>query len=93
MKLKEIIHIADLAYPDGLVGLHFDEKRGRAKKKSPMGHGDDLARFICAELCETYDKKASDKKQMEEAARVMTTAVKEVGDVAMALRYRLEEMC
>lgn len=92
MTLKKIIDIADKTYPDGLIGLYFNEKTGRAKKTTSPGYGDGLARFICMELCETYDKDASDEKQLAEAIRVMETAQREVQDVVTALHKTQERI-
>ena len=73
MKLKTLIEIANKAYPDGMVGLYFDEPDGH--------HGDTLAKFISRELTETFDETASDEVQLETARRVMLTAANEISSV------------
>lgn len=72
--LKDIIQIADRVYPDGLVG--------QAAKRKKVGDG--LAEFIYRELKETFDPKASALDQVNEAKRVMETAVRETSAVAQA---------
>jgi NurA-like 5'-3' nuclease len=76
MKLSTIINIADRAYPDGLVRQAFKTKKSV---------GDGLAKFIVHELAETYDPKASNLDQLEEATRVVYNARRELTDVAEAL--------
>jgi hypothetical protein len=69
MKLKDIITIADKAYPDGLM--------------NSAEQGDRLAQFIKMELRETYDAKASTKEQLKEAERCIDVAywqLKLIGD-------------
>jgi len=76
MKLEEIIEIADEGYPDGLVLASFQGMRV----------GDTLAEFVAREIKETYDAKASDKKQLAEAVRVIKTAREELQSVERHLR-------
>jgi len=80
MKLDKIIDIADKVYPDGMVGLYFQEEKD---------HGDTLAQFIAIELKETYDKNAKTEDQLTEAVRVMDTAIRELTSVRDALDDRL----
>ena len=84
MELKNIIGIADMAYPDGLIKLAFENERV----------GDGLAEFIVRELKDTYDEKASSLEQLQEAARVMESARRELTTVAetLELSARAEEM-
>ena len=72
--LKDIIQIADRAYPDGLVG--------RADRKEKVGDG--LATFIASELKETFDSDASALDQVREALRALNVARREVEAVAEA---------
>jgi hypothetical protein len=82
MKLSTIISIANMAYPDGLVEQAFQEG----------DHvGDGLAEFIVRELRDTYDPKASSLDQLEEAARVMESALKELTDVKEAFELAYNE--
>jgi hypothetical protein len=81
MKLSTIISIANMAYPDGLVEQAFQGDHV----------GDGLAEFIVRELRDTYDPKASSLDQLEEAARVMESALKELTDVKEALELAYNE--
>ncbi len=83
MKLRELIKLANAAYPDDCIIRNFDERRGGLSDKST---GDMLARFICSELCRTYDPKAPKEYQLGTAISVMTTAHEELGRVLAALR-------
>lgn len=80
MELKEIIKIADSSYPDGLIGQYF-EARGTDQEESL---GDGLARFICMEICDTYDESASNDDQFSEAIRVVSRAREELQAVQSA---------
>jgi len=75
MTLKELVKIASEAYPDDLVQQYHDSEGG----------GDTLAEFIARELSDTFDEKASDAEQLEEALRAMSTAHRELGNVVTAL--------
>lgn len=86
MKLKELIAIADEAYPDGLVALYTNDKTGKFEDGP---HGDGLARFIACELCETFEPKASKKDQLNEAVRVLERAQSELQEVIDALIMKL----
>lgn len=78
MKLKDIIKVASEAYdkhePDLIV---------RASKGEDVG--DTLAVFIAIELKETYDRKASTPDQLQEARRVIGSAVSQLTNVHEAL--------
>jgi len=77
MKLSEIIAIADQAYPDGLVQMHFEDPKGE--------HGDTLAEFIVRELQDVYDAEASSQDQLAEAVQAMRRARDELEGVLAAL--------
>jgi len=71
VKLKEIIKIASDAYGcDGVLQRYYDDYS--------TDHGDGLAKFLVAEITDTYDETATDKEQLKEAYRVMETAKTEV---------------
>lgn len=89
MKLEEIIAIADAAYADGFVGEYFDPKTQKAKE---LKLGDTLARFIVIELCETYDSKASEADQLNEAQRVLAMARDELESVIVAFGNKMIEL-
>lgn len=76
MTLAELIKIADAAYDDGLIELCF--------KKPNKDHGDTLAKFIAAELKDTFDEDASDDNQLLEASRCMGSAMRQLGGVQSA---------
>jgi len=86
MRLDAIIRIADKAYPDGLVGQAYKQ----IKAKKPVSVGDTLAEFIAREITETYEPTAGTKVQLDEAIRVMETAVREVEAVRSALAIERE---
>ena len=71
MRLKEIIAIADEAYPDGLL------------RCAELGDG--LAKFIKLELRETYDPKAPRLTQVDTAVGNLERAQRELGAVVDAL--------
>lgn len=71
MKLKDIISIADKAYPGGLLQC--------------AENGDRLAQFIKMELRETYDSKISSLDQVNGALKSMEYAQKELTAVIHAL--------
>jgi hypothetical protein len=81
MKLKALIEIIDAAYPDGLVGLHYKNPRGK--------HGDGLARFIAQEIKETFEPAASDTEQLENAIEKMQTAENEISGIIRALNQAI----
>jgi len=99
MKLREIIAIADNAYPDGRIGEvygYFLEAE-RALARHPWREaselvGDSLAVFIAIELVETYDACDCDFDQMAEAVRVMVRARQELENVELALAHQYERM-
>lgn len=84
MTLDKIIEIASAAYDpeDPLVQIAYE---------TGCEVGDTLASFIAIELAETYDAKASDAEQLEEARRVMCRARREVQAVERAFEVKLEE--
>jgi len=101
MKLSTIINIADKAYPDGLVGQAFKKGTALSKRHGSSaidylsgvpGVGDGLAEFIARELRDTYDPKAPSLEQLEEAARVMHNARRELVDVAEALELKYNKL-
>ena len=87
MTLNDIIKIADEAYgPDGCVLAYHQDPEGE--------HGDTLAEFIAIELRENFyesvsdDEPVSDAEQMDEAARVMVSALRQLAAVAAAFENR-----
>lgn len=76
MKLKDLIAIADENYPDGRVGMYFQNPSGN--------HGDGLAEFIVRELKDTFDPHSTDLAQQLAADRVMESAAESLHEVASA---------
>jgi len=88
MKLRQLIDIANDAYPDDRIEMAHRVREGRAEKEDV---GDGLALFIESELVETFDPGSNDKYQLGEAVRVMRTARDELLAVYDALSDRLAE--
>jgi len=83
MKLGMIVAAADKYYPEAFVSRHFDLERARVRNKRA---GDDLAKFIVAELLETFDKAAVDDVQVGEAIRVLEQAKTDLESSLRGLR-------
>ena len=94
MDANDLMEIVHEAYPDETTRECWDEKLRRARCPSRGGlckvrAGDTLAEFIVQELFETYDKDASDEKQLARALSVLDVALNDLGAVAAALNRRL----
>ena len=81
MKLVELLNKANEGYDDGFLENYFDPKTG----DFIQGKGDVLAEFIVVELSETFDSKASDEAQIQEALRAMEMARGDISSVIEAL--------
>lgn len=77
MTLDELIDIADGAYDDGLVRQYFEDP--------DENHGDTLAEFVVHEISDTFDPDLPREKQIAEAIRLMTSAIRQLQDVVSAL--------
>ena len=77
MTKKQIIEIADAAYPDGL--------------RFCVGNGDTLAKFILVELSETYEGRKPATYQLEAAYDDVLVAREDLELVARALEGRLQQ--
>ena len=77
MELEELIKIASAGYPDGLVMLYF--------KEPDTHHGDGLAKFVMAELSDTYEDEGTDEEQLAAAVHYIETAQKQLHEVITAL--------
>jgi len=74
VELRELIKIADEAYDeDGLIMAYHEDPEGN--------HGDTLAKFIATELAETFEEGTGDVHQLDEAARVMDVALRQLDRV------------
>ena len=82
MTLKELLDLANAAYPDGQLAEYYDVNGNFVDNKHG---GDGLARFIVVEITETYDAKASKTRQVEEAMRVMARARDDIEEVLREL--------
>lgn len=82
MTLQSILEIADAHYPDGMILAHWDTLKGKPRTRSA---GDTLALFVVNEIYETYDPRATDARQLHEAARVIQRAIDELVAVQGAL--------
>lgn len=71
LTLLELLNLANEAYPDGFLAEYYDAKTGQ---RLPGG-GDSLARFIVAELSETFDPDASRQAQLREARIALNRAI------------------
>ena len=76
MTMEDLIKLADDAYDDGLVQEYFEDRDGQ--------HGDTLAKFIAMELEDTFDPDLPTEKQIAEAIRLMTSAIRQLQDVVSA---------
>ena len=90
MKIGELIALASEAYDaDGVMMSYWNSKTNKPKRGR---YGDSLAEFVVQELYETFDPKASDSKQLEEAIRVMDIAASQLVDVVVRFRQRRNEV-
>ena len=85
MKINELLEIVHQAYPNEQTRCCWDP----IGRQVCPGSGDTLAEFVVQEIAETYDPKATDKAQLEEAARLMRWACIELEAVIKALEARL----
>ncbi len=81
LSLVELLNLANDVYPDGFLGEYFNPETGEQQQ----GSGDTLARFIVAELTETFDPDASRTSQLTEARIALTNAIDVLGQVAEGL--------
>jgi hypothetical protein len=79
--LLELLNLANEAYPDGFLAEYYDARTGERQR----GGGDSLARFIVAELSETFDPGAAHAAQLEEARNALNHAVDDLERVIEAL--------
>lgn len=84
MTLNDMINRAANGYPDGYVLVYWDPKKQRVKQ-NPVNGGDTLAKFIAAELKDTFDPDAPEANQVETAVAALQRAVDELQGVISAL--------
>lgn len=81
LTLPELLNLANEAYPDGFLAEYYNPKTGERRQ----GGGDSLARFIVAELSETFDPDAPRVAQVQEARNALKHAVDDLECVIEAL--------
>lgn len=77
MKFTDLIERINDAYPDDMLALYAREPEG--------DHGDPLAKFIVAELRETFEPEQGDEYQARMALDLIDKAHREVGAVVERL--------
>ena len=75
MKFKEILAIANQGYAKGDTGVDLQNINPRGSRSMV---GDTLAEFVVREIHDTFDQLADDEEQIDEAIRVLRTAVKDL---------------
>ncbi len=83
MRLIDLLDLADEGYPDGFLSHFYDERGDRVG-----GSGDTLARFVVAELSETFDPDAPDAEQLDSARAHIRRAIDALDSVAERLNLR-----
>lgn len=81
LTLFESLNLANEAYSDGFLAEYYDTRTGERRK----GGGDSLARFIVAELSETFTLDAPRAAQLREARNALDHAVDALAEVIEAL--------
>jgi hypothetical protein len=81
LTLLELLYLANDAYPDGFLAEYYDAKTG---ERQP-GSGDSLARFIVAEVSETFNSDAPRSAQLREARIALGRAIDDLESVIEAL--------
>lgn len=79
--LLELLNLANDAYPDRFLGEYYDANTGERR----TGGGDSLARFIVAELSETFDAEAPRATQLAQARIALSRAIDTIERVIEAL--------
>lgn len=82
LTLLALLNRANEVYPDGFLAEYYDARTGERQ----AGGGDSLARFIVAELSETFDPGAPRTAQLREARIALNHAVGTLEGVIEALR-------
>ena len=84
MTLKDIIKIADKAYPDGLVKACF--------KDPTHDGGDTLAKFIALETKDVYERSQPAEYQINMVAGALDRAARELDAVVKTLLTKRREI-
>ena len=82
LALVELLNMANKGYPDEFLSEYYDMNTGERRQCD----GDTLAKFIVTELRDTFDAHASHAEQIEEAHRVLNNAIRDLENVARALK-------
>ena len=86
MTLVELLDLANAGYSDGFLSQYYDE----TGKFNEEASGDSLARFIVAEIIETYDPEATTATQLAEARRVVERGLGDIRAVFEQLHAACE---
>ncbi len=81
LSLLELLNLANEVYPDGFLAEYYNAKTGERQQ----GGGDSLARFVVAELSETFDPSAARAAQLQEARNALNHAVDDLERVIEVL--------
>jgi hypothetical protein len=81
LTLLELLNLANDAYPDGFLAEYYDAETGERQS----GGGDSLARFIVAEISETFDPDAPRPAQLREGRVALNHAIDDLQSVIEAL--------
>jgi hypothetical protein len=81
LTLLELLNLANEVYPDGFLAEYYDAKTGERQQ----GSGDSLARFIVAEISETFNADAPRATQLREARIALGRAIDDLESVIEAL--------
>jgi hypothetical protein len=96
MTLKEIIEIANEAYPsdENCVQVAFDilQDTGDTSGMTLDDVGDTLAVFIARELRDTFDPNADSEMQLDEALRVVVKARRQLEVIELSLLKHLGQV-
>jgi hypothetical protein len=79
--LVELLNMANKGYPDEYLSEYYDTITG---ERIP-GEGDSLAKYIVAELRETFDSDASRAEQINQAHRALSNVIAELESVIQAI--------
>lgn len=80
MTLDALISIVDKYYDDGLIMAYY-----KADEETTKTLGDGLARFIVAELIDTFEPDQDDHDQLSEACRILQVAQEQLRTVVFEL--------
>lgn len=83
-KIRRLMDVINLAYPDGMIGLYYSDP--------DRDHGDGLAQFIVSEIRATFNGDHSWEEQLLEARHVMTRVREEAEILIAAICEELDKI-